>query len=279
MSAPPVHPGRGPAMAVALGLLAPLALAACDDTEFKSVGGGPVEGEGYEAVVEVFDGNCLACHSAGAKLGSLDLETDPCGALVGVSAANAEYGGALLVDPGNSSGSVLWHKVADTGTYGDVMPTSGAMDQANIDIIAAWIDDGASCDSGGGSGGGESGGGDDTGGSGTDDTGEPSTWQGDYSWANVQNEVFSASCTGCHVDGGIYADLQLTSDVAYASIVSQPSTQGSNYVEPGEPESSYLYLKMTDDPSIAGSVMPTGGELDPQYLDLVRGWIAAGANE
>lgn len=276
MSAPPVHPGRGPALA--LGLLAPLALVACDDTEFNSAGGGPVEGEGYEAVVEVFDANCLACHSAGAKLGSLDLETDPCGALVGVSAANAEYGGALLVDPGNSSGSVLWHKVADTGTYGDVMPTSGAMDQANIDIIAAWIDDGASCE-GGESGGGESGGGESGGGDDTGDTGEPSTWQGDYSWANVQNEIFSASCTSCHIEGGIYADLQLTSDVAYANLVSKASTQGTNYVEPGEPENSYLYLKLTDDPSIEGSVMPTGGELGAQYQDLVRGWIAAGANE
>ncbi len=267
-------PGRILATGVSLAaaISVPLALVACDDTEFNSGHSTTVEGEGYDAVVEVFDGNCISCHSAAAALGQLDLETDPCGALVDVESPNPGYDGAMLVASGDSDASVLWHKVANTGTYGDVMPTAGVMDQANIDIITDWIDSGASCDS--------SGGGDDGGDDGDDDdTGTPTTWQGEYTLANVQAEIFDASCVGCHTDGGVYGALPLTSDVAYANIVDQASSAGPDYVEPSDPSSSYLYLKMTDDSSINGDVMPTNGALDAQYLDLMSGWIAAGAPE
>lgn len=250
------------------GLLALSGLSACDDTIFNTKEGGAVDGEGYDGVVSVFEANCLSCHSAGAKLGGLDLETDPCAAIVDVSAANSAYGGALLVSPGDTEGSVLWHKITDSGTFGDVMPTGGAMDQANIDIVANWIADGASCESGGGGGG-----------DGGDDTGEPQTWSGDYSYANVQNEILTPDCATCHVSGGVYGDLPLTQGDAYPSIVGKPSSQGMNYIEPGDPDNSYLYLKMVDDESISGGVMPQGGALSAQYLDLMRGWIAAGASE
>jgi len=120
-----------------------LGLTGCDDTLFG--GEEVVEGEGIDAVVEVFDGSCVSCHSdAGASsFGDLSLEGDPCD-LVGAP-ANGPYTDAagdpvLLVAAGDSGASLIWHKVADSGEYGGVMPTAGQMDQANIDIIADWID-------------------------------------------------------------------------------------------------------------------------------------------
>lgn len=253
----------------------PTLTAGCDDTVFGSEGGEAVDGEGWDAVQTVFQQNCYSCHGTGVGLGDLDLESDACADLVDVPAANPAYGGAVLVSPGDVAGSVLWAKCADTGEYGGVMPTSAAMDQANIDIIAGWIDAGASCDS---TGGGDDGG-DDSGSTGGDDTGEPETWQGDYSFANVQSEIFDATCTsGCHEDGGVYATLDLTSS-AYAAIYEQASSAGPNYIEPSDPSSSYIYLKMTNDESISGSVMPYSGQLSAQYVDLMSGWISAGAPE
>ena len=120
-----------------------LGLAGCDDTLFG--GEEVVEGAGIDAVVAVFDGSCVSCHSdAGASsFGNLSLEGDPCD-LVGAP-ANGPYTDdagdpVSLVQAGDSGASLIWHKVADSGDYGGVMPTSGAMDQANIDIITDWID-------------------------------------------------------------------------------------------------------------------------------------------
>lgn len=120
-------------------------LAACDDTIFGSGGGGGSDSggypEGYEGVVAIFEDNCVSCHPAGGGSGGLDLASDPCSTLVG---RPATYDGDLVA-AGDHSASVLWHKMADTGEFGGVMPLGGALDQATVDIVAQWIDDGASC--------------------------------------------------------------------------------------------------------------------------------------
>ena len=116
----------------------------CDDTEFSNGSSVELSGaEGWEGVLEIFDVECLACHGAGSPAGGLDLETDPCGAIVDVDAV---AGTGLLVSPGDSQASVLWHRVADTGALGSVMPPGAALGDAVSDILAAWIDDGAVCD-------------------------------------------------------------------------------------------------------------------------------------
>ncbi len=126
-----------------------LALMGCDDTLFG--GETVVEGSGKDAVVEVFDTACVSCHSdaTASSFGDLSLEGDPCD-LVGVEAAgaydDADGDRVLLIAAGDSGASLIWHKVEDSGEYGGVMPTSGRMDQANIDIIADWIDNDATGD-------------------------------------------------------------------------------------------------------------------------------------
>ena len=113
----------------------------CDDTEFPTSEGGTFTGDDYATVVEVFDGWCVECHRSDGPIANLDLETDPCEALVNVvSSRTVPY-----VVPGDHEGSVLWNRIASTGTYGGVMPPAGPMPQANIDSVAAWIDAGASC--------------------------------------------------------------------------------------------------------------------------------------
>jgi hypothetical protein len=72
---------------------------------------------------------------------------------------------------------------------------------------------------------------------------------------------------------------------AYAAIVGQPAPAdeacGGTLVVPGSPDSSYLYQKLASPTPCAGSQMPRG-DFGPQplagcELDLVRGWIVAGA--
>ena len=116
-------------------------LGGCDDTLFGAETA--VDGQGYDAVAEVFDVNCVECHSSGFSLGNLSLEGDFC-ELVDID--SSAYSDIKLLVPGDSAASLLWHKVDDSGIYGGVMPTAGRMDQANIDIIADWIDNDSASD-------------------------------------------------------------------------------------------------------------------------------------
>lgn len=115
---------------------------ACDDTTFPAAGGDAIVGDSYTDVVQIFDGNCMPCHSAATATAGLDLETDPCSAIVDVPSSQ----GDPYVVPSDSGASVLWNRVADTGVHGGVMPPAGQMRQENVDTIAAWVDGGASCE-------------------------------------------------------------------------------------------------------------------------------------
>ena len=104
--------------------------------------------------------SCVSCHTPtpaattpcnGAPCGGLDLETDPHGALVGVTANNADgtANPILLVkasDPGNS---LLYRKLTITTTasllYGRGMPyaTPGSVCPAALAAVKGWIDAGA----------------------------------------------------------------------------------------------------------------------------------------
>ena len=124
-------------------------LAGCDDTLFGVAKDGgsttdPTEtSDGFCAVQRIFAADCLACHSAGAKLGGLDLETDPIATLVGQP--SIAYAGTLVV-AGDPDASLLFHKVAGTqaGDQGGVMPPGAGLDPAGVEAIRSWIADGAS---------------------------------------------------------------------------------------------------------------------------------------
>ena len=126
-----------------------LLLTGCDDTLFgvngsgKDTDTGPLP-TGHAGVVAIFNEDCVSCHPAGGSgSGGLDLEGDLCSLVVGVAATG--YAPAVLVVAGDSASSVLWNKMADTGSYGGVMPLGGALSSDVVAIVEAWIDDGASC--------------------------------------------------------------------------------------------------------------------------------------
>jgi len=95
-------------------------------------------------------------------------------------------------------------------------------------------------------------------------------------FTSIQQEVFTPTCaiTGCH-NGSERPNL--SSGVAYNNIVNVQSTQSSDYVEPGDPDNSYLYRKITG-VNISGVLMPRGGSrLSEAVVDSIRIWIENGA--
>ena len=236
---------------------------ACDDTNFPTPeGGGAVSGDSFADVKTILEGDCLTCHSAGAKLGGLDLETDACAALVDV---DSSYG-AKLVAPGDHAASVLWAKMEDSGEYGGVMPQGGKVAQASIDTVAAWIDKGASCT--------------DTGATDSGGTDSGGTGATQYTFAEVQAQIFEPHCVSCHTPGGAYTGLDLRADVAYDNLVGVASSQrpGMNFIEPGNPELSYLMHKIRGI-DYEEAIMPQGEMLEPELVALAYGWVLSGAAE
>lgn len=118
-------------------------LVGCDDTLFGKVESVSTSYEdGYAGVTAIMTDSCVSCHPAGGGPSGLDLESDLCLDTVGVPSST--YDGTLVV-AGDSASSVLWAKMADTGEFGTVMPQTGALDASVVEIVAAWIDDGAVC--------------------------------------------------------------------------------------------------------------------------------------
>ncbi|MEP6675471.1 MAG: hypothetical protein ABJA78_09955 [Ferruginibacter sp.] len=79
--------------------------------------------------------------------------------------------------------------------------------------------------------------------------------------------VKNCSISGCHNSGGIKPDL--TIDKVYNSLII------GNYVNPGTPESSELYLWLTGK---RAATMPVGAANNPSNINqLVLAWVKQGA--
>lgn len=94
--------------------------------------------------------------------------------------------------------------------------------------------------------------------------------------AIVQAECF------CHRGPMVAGQLDLNDDVAYGSLLDVPAPQAPDvsYVSPGDPDNSYLYLKLVGEQlSVGGSGtrMPQGGVLTDDQILRVRHWILTGA--
>jgi len=94
---------------------------------------------------------------------------------------------------------------------------------------------------------------------------------------DVQSQVFDVSCVRCHKAGASAAFLDLQSSATKSSLVSVNSPDYKlPYVVAGNPDASFLYQKITN-PQGKGSLMPLGSKLSQAHIDLVRKWIADGA--
>jgi len=95
--------------------------------------------------------------------------------------------------------------------------------------------------------------------------------------------ILNSYCVMCHLPGAEQGGLSLYPD-AWSRLVGKPSVQSSLLrVDPGSPESSYLYLKLIGTgESVGGSglQMPfQQAPLDPDQLETIRLWIAQGAKQ
>jgi WD40 repeat protein len=85
-------------------------------------------------IAPIFAANCIGCHAANVKMGSLDLDT-----MEGIKTGGNH--GTILV-PGNSAESRLYLMIA--GKASPAMPLSGkSLAAGEIETIRKWIDTGA----------------------------------------------------------------------------------------------------------------------------------------
>ena len=94
----------------------------------------------YENQIQpIFDTNCTICHGGS---GGLDLSEDVSyNKLYDVDAQN--YSGKR-VKPYDAANSILWNKIANTGTYGGAMPQgSSSLNADEAQLIETWINEGA----------------------------------------------------------------------------------------------------------------------------------------
>ena len=109
-------------------------------------------------------------------------------------------------------------------------------------------------------------------------------------FASIQSEIFEKgdstgrpACTNCHNANGRTpaGGMDLTHDVAYASIVNTPSRgkPSATRVIPNDPGNSYLIQKVEGTPGIVGQRMPFNGGpfLSDGQILIMRRWIANGA--
>ena len=96
------------------------------------------------------------------------------------------------------------------------------------------------------------------------------------------SQVFAVSCaiSGCHSGEQPAAGLSLEGDFA-TRIVGVDSGQRPDFklVDPGNPNKSYLLIKVRGDDEIISQQMPPGAPLSAEQVEIIRAWIASGAKE
>ncbi|HFE46339.1 MAG TPA: hypothetical protein ENJ18_12730 [Nannocystis exedens] len=115
----------------------------------------------------------------------------------------------------------------------------------------------------------------------TGSTGSTSGGPVDYV-ADIQPIWDSRCVDGCHTPGGSQPGIPLDPDVSYGTLVGKPSVQlpSMNIVEPGDPDTSYLWHKLNNtqvDAGGSGGSMPLGSMLPADELAKVKTWISGGA--
>jgi mono/diheme cytochrome c family protein len=103
------------------------------------------------------------------------------------------------------------------------------------------------------------------------------------SFAEEVQPILTQHCVMCHLPGAAQGEHSLYPD-AWASMVNVPSAQSKLLlVEPGKPEASYSYLKLTGEHLAAGGsgeIMPfPNGPLAPEETERFRLWIEQGAEK
>jgi hypothetical protein len=112
---------------------------------------------------------------------------------------------------------------------------------------------------------------------------EPPELGAPVAYAQVQSVFEEYGCTGCHP--GVNPSLDLTAGQSYDQLVGIQALEDPTLyrVVAGDPERSFLYLKLggappvADIPAIGTRMPPNAPPIDAADLDLVRRWILQGA--
>ena len=97
---------------------------------------------------------------------------------------------------------------------------------------------------------------------------------------SIEDNVFTPICSKCHIGACAPEGLQLDAAHAYNALVGVPSIEEPSFlrVNPGNPDESYMVLKIEGAPGIEGGQMPLGETPLPQAtIDAIRQWITNGA--
>lgn len=100
---------------------------------------------------------------------------------------------------------------------------------------------------------------------------------------SIQANVFTPICgvPGCHGGAAAQQGLRLDAGFAYGNLISVASAQDSNQtrVVPGDPDNSLIVHKLEGTQTV-GAQMPDGGPyLQQSTIDVIRLWIANGAQQ
>jgi hypothetical protein len=97
---------------------------------------------------------------------------------------------------------------------------------------------------------------------------------------SIEDNVFTPICSKCHIGASAPEGLQLDAAHAYNLLVGVPSAEEPSLlrVNPGNPDMSYMVLKIEGAAGIEGGQMPLGETPLPQAtIDAIRQWVANGA--
>jgi hypothetical protein len=95
----------------------------------------------------------------------------------------------------------------------------------------------------------------------------------------IQATIFTPICTECHLGANAPQGLRLDADNSYSMLVNVASAEVPTLlrVNPGNANASYLVQKIEGTAAVGGRMPLNRPALSQTQIDLVRGWIAAGA--
>jgi hypothetical protein len=92
--------------------------------------------------------------------------------------------------------------------------------------------------------------------------------------------IFTKNCAhpSCH-GAAQSAGMQLSPGLAYENIVNVHSSEvpALMRIKPGEPDSSYLVMKIEGKQEVGAQMPLTGGPLPNKDIQTIRSWVEAGA--
>ncbi len=101
-------------------------------------------------------------------------------------------------------------------------------------------------------------------------------------FTSIQQNIFDNNCalSGCHLGSSAPFGLDLSQGNAYNNLVDVASGEVPTLfrVKPGDPDNSYIVMKLEGAQGIQGQRMPRGRPpLAPDDINAVREWIRLGA--